>query len=64
MLALRPEASATASPRGAMMPVRSLVDMNAIFLPSGEYCGDTFIPPRSTIGRAAPPLTGTAKMRV
>src|SRR5205085_2424361 len=51
-------------PRGAMIPVRSPVDMNAIFLPSGENCGDTFMPARSTIGRVAPPSIATAKMRV
>src|SRR5262245_20945446 len=46
-----------------MMPVRPLVVTNAICLPSGENCGITFIPGRSTMGLAAPPANGTAKMR-
>ena len=64
MLELRPDASATASPRGAMMPVRSLVEMKEIFLPSGENCGDTFMPGRSMIGRTEPPSAATAKIFV
>ena len=59
-----PAAGATARPRGAMIPVRPLVVTNDTWRPSGENCGDTFMPARSTIGRAAPPLAGTAKMRV
>ena len=59
---LRAAASATASPRGAMIPVRSLVEMNEIFLPSGENCGETFMPGRSMIGRSDPPSAATAKI--
>ncbi len=47
-----------------MIPVRPLVVTNDTWRPSGENCGDTFMPPRSTTGRAAPPPAGTAKMRV
>src|SRR5262245_17608714 len=58
-----PEAGTAARPRGAMMPVAPLVVTNAICRPSGENCGETFMPGRSTIGRGAPPATGTAKIR-
>jgi len=59
-----PAAPAIARPRGAMMPVRSLVEMNEIFLPSGENCGDTFMPGRSMIGLTAPLSAATAKIFV
>ena len=38
--------------------------MNDRRLPSGEYCGETFMPWRSTIGRDAPSPIDTAKIFV
>ena len=64
MLLFFADASAMASPRGAMMPVRSLVEMKEIYPPSGENCGDTFMPGRSMIGRTAPLSAATAKIFV
>ena len=47
-----------------MMPVRSLVVMKDSRLPSGENCGDTFMPGRSMIERGAPPSIATATIFV
>jgi hypothetical protein len=59
---LRAEASATARPRGAIIPVRSFVVTKASDVPSGENCGDTFMPARSTMGRMVPAAASTAKI--
>ena len=41
--------------------MRSLVVMNEIFWPSGENCGDTFMPARSTIGARRAAVGGDRK---
>ena len=59
-----PAAGATASPRGAMIPVPPLVVTKARWRPSGENCGCRFMPGRATTARVAPLATVTASMRV
>jgi hypothetical protein len=55
-----PREGATFNPRGAMIDTLPLLEVNAISVPSGEYCGKLFMPGRSTIVRGSPPAAGTA----